>query len=122
VNNIQKTLLVSLCLLPAFAHANMGKGIEGYVVLLVNNFFLAAVLLLNLILAMLKFFRTEKRRTIFVTINCLPLMVTIAACVRFLQAQPELSEGWLIIPAMLLGHLFSIAIPLVQYKMLSKHV
>lgn len=113
--------LFGLLLLSFSAHATGKPGLEGFMLLLVNNFLLAGVFFITLILSLFKFFNTPTKRNIALLINSLPLLFTVYASLRFFMAEPELNQAWLIIPAMLLGHIFCLIIPWLQYKALHQH-
>ena len=108
-------------LLPCLAHANMGLGAEGFFILLLNNYLLAAVFLIGLILAFFKYFKTRLRRNIFIGINIIPLAITIGSVLLMLKDGANIISIWWLISAMVLGHCFSIAIPYFQYKVLNKN-
>ena len=108
-------------LLPSIAQANMGQGAEGFFILLLNNYLLAAVFLAGLVLAFFKYFKTTLRRNIFIGLNIVPVLITLASIGLMLQDGANIIGIWWLIIAMLLGHVFSIAIPYIQYNILTKH-
>ena len=107
-------------LLPTVAHANMGLGAEGFFIMLLNNYLLAALFLVGLILAFFKYFKTALRRNLFIVIDIIAILVTLGSIALMLKDGANIIAIWWLITAMLLGHAFSTAIPYVQYKILSR--
>lgn len=115
----KNAIILPATLSPSLAYANMGPGAEGFFIMLLNNYLLAAVLLIGLVLAFLKYFKTTLRRNIYIGINVIPLLITAVSIGLMLKDGANIIGIWWLIAAMLLGHTFSIAIPYVQHRILS---
>lgn len=117
----QAVFFVLPCLiLPVMAQANMGRGAEGFFIMLLSSWILAPLLFAELVLVFMRFFYTALRRNIFLGLNLLALCASGYGVIRFLVEQPPVDMIWVIIPALILAHLIAILMPIVQFKIMTR--